>query len=112
MKEPIRVLHVLGNTQLGGAESRIMDLYRHLDRDRVQFDFLVTHSRRDISMRRSKSWEGGFSVFPVSASTIFLFTRERFPAFLWNITSSVRFRDISPAVQQSIFPWQRRQAFR
>ena len=41
MKEPIRVLHVLGNTQLGGAESRIMDLYRHLDRDRVQFDFLV-----------------------------------------------------------------------
>lgn len=41
MKEPIRVLHVLGNTQLGGAESRIMDLYRHLDRTRVQFDFLV-----------------------------------------------------------------------
>ena len=45
MKEPIRVLHVLGNTQLGGAESRIMDLYRHLDRDRVQFDFLV-HTRQ------------------------------------------------------------------
>lgn len=41
MKEPIRVLHVLGNTQLGGAESRIMDLYRHIDRTRVQFDFLV-----------------------------------------------------------------------
>lgn len=41
MAEPIRILHVLGNTQLGGAESRIMDLYRHLDRGRVQFDFLV-----------------------------------------------------------------------
>lgn len=41
MAEPIRILHVLGNTQLGGAESRIMDLYRHLDRSRVQFDFLV-----------------------------------------------------------------------
>ncbi|MBD5456690.1 MAG: glycosyltransferase family 1 protein [Lachnospiraceae bacterium] len=41
MAEPIRILHVLGNTQLGGAESRIMDLYRHLDRNRVQFDFLV-----------------------------------------------------------------------
>ncbi len=41
MAEPIRVLHVLGNTQLGGAESRIMDLYRHIDRSRVQFDFLV-----------------------------------------------------------------------
>ncbi|MDE7334037.1 MAG: glycosyltransferase [Lachnospiraceae bacterium] len=41
MTEPIRILHVLGNVQLGGAESRVMDLYRHLDRSRVQFDFLV-----------------------------------------------------------------------
>lgn len=41
MLAPIRVLHVLGSTQLGGAESRIMDLYRHMDRSRVQFDFLV-----------------------------------------------------------------------
>lgn len=41
MAETVRVLHVLGNTQLGGAESRIMDLYRHMDRERVQFDFLV-----------------------------------------------------------------------
>lgn len=46
MAEPIRVLHVLGNTQLGGAESRTMDLYRHLDRSRVQFDFLV-HTERE-----------------------------------------------------------------
>lgn len=46
MTAPIRILHVLGNTQLGGAESRIMDLYRHLDRSRVQFDFLV-HTDRE-----------------------------------------------------------------
>jgi glycosyltransferase involved in cell wall biosynthesis len=38
---PIRVLHVLGTLNRGGAESRIMDLYRHLDREKVQFDFLV-----------------------------------------------------------------------
>lgn len=37
----IKVLHVLGTTNLGGAESRIMDLYRHMDRSKVQFDFLV-----------------------------------------------------------------------
>ena len=41
MGEAVRVLHVLGNTNLGGAESRIMDLYRHTDRNRIQFDFLV-----------------------------------------------------------------------
>lgn len=38
---PIRILHVLGVLNMGGAESRIMDLYRHIDRSLVQFDFLV-----------------------------------------------------------------------
>lgn len=37
---PIRVLHVLGRTDLGGAESRTMDIYRNIDRSRVQFDFI------------------------------------------------------------------------
>ena len=37
----VRVLHVLGGLGLGGAESRIMDLYRNMDRSKVQFDFLV-----------------------------------------------------------------------
>ena len=41
MAQPIRILHVFGTLGLGGAESRIMDLYRHIDRERVQFDFLV-----------------------------------------------------------------------
>ncbi len=41
MEKPIRVLHVLGGVGLGGAESRIMDLYRQMDREEIQFDFLV-----------------------------------------------------------------------
>lgn len=41
MANPKRVLNVLGTTNLGGAESRVMELYRAMDRDRIQFDFLV-----------------------------------------------------------------------
>lgn len=37
----MKVIHVLGSTNLGGAESRIMDLYRNVNREEVQFDFLV-----------------------------------------------------------------------
>lgn len=44
MSEAIRILHVLGGTGLGGAESRIMDLYRQMDREEIQFDFLVHSS--------------------------------------------------------------------
>lgn len=44
MADTIRILHVLGGTGLGGAESRIMDLYRQMNRDEIQFDFLVHSS--------------------------------------------------------------------
>lgn len=46
MTEPIRILHVLGGISLGGAESRIMDLYRHIDRDKIQFDFLIHQTEK------------------------------------------------------------------
>ena len=38
--EPIRVLHVIGRMDRGGAEAMIMNLYRVIDRAYVQFDFV------------------------------------------------------------------------
>ena len=46
MSEPIRILHVLGGVGLGGAESRIMDIYRHIDKEKVQFDFLIHQTKK------------------------------------------------------------------
>lgn len=37
----IRVLHVFSNLNLGGAESRIMDVYRYINKEKYQFDFLI-----------------------------------------------------------------------
>lgn len=39
--EPIRVLHVVTYMGRGGLETMIMNYYRHIDRNKVQFDFLV-----------------------------------------------------------------------
>lgn len=41
MKEPIRILHVVSSMNLGGIQSLIMNLYRNIDRNKVQFDFVV-----------------------------------------------------------------------
>jgi glycosyltransferase involved in cell wall biosynthesis len=41
MDEPIRVLQVFAQMNRGGAESMIMNLYRYIDRKKVQFDFIV-----------------------------------------------------------------------
>lgn len=40
MKRPIRVLQVIGIMNQGGAETMIMNLYRQIDRTKVQFDFV------------------------------------------------------------------------
>jgi glycosyltransferase involved in cell wall biosynthesis len=41
MKQPIRILHVFGRLNRGGAETMIMNLYRNIDRSLIQFDFVV-----------------------------------------------------------------------
>ena len=41
---PIRILQISYDMSLGGAETLIMNLYRNLDRTKVQFDFLL-HSQ-------------------------------------------------------------------
>jgi len=46
MSRPIRVLHVIGNMNRGGAESFMMSLYNAIDRTRVQFDFVVHTSEK------------------------------------------------------------------
>ena len=40
-----RVLHVIGAMDRGGAETFIMNVYRNIDRSRLQFDFLVNETR-------------------------------------------------------------------
>ena len=42
---PTRVLHVIGAMDRGGAEALIMNIFRSIDRSRLQFDFLVHEDR-------------------------------------------------------------------
>lgn len=39
--EPIRVAHIMGKMMSGGVESMVMNYYRHMDRTKVQFDFII-----------------------------------------------------------------------
>lgn len=42
--EPIRVLHILQRMEAAGVQTLLMNLYRKIDRNRVQFDFLVHYT--------------------------------------------------------------------
>ena len=41
----IRVLHSVSNMDRGGIETMLMNYYRHIDRDKVQFDFIVNKKK-------------------------------------------------------------------
>ncbi|MCL6572365.1 MAG: glycosyltransferase family 1 protein [Bacillus sp. (in: Bacteria)] len=41
MGNPLRILHVVVNMNRGGAETLLMNLYRNIDRSKIQFDFLT-----------------------------------------------------------------------
>lgn len=46
--DPIRVLHITETLTAAGIESFIMNLYRHIDRTKVQFDFLVLRNEKEF----------------------------------------------------------------
>lgn len=39
MGEPIRVLHILQRMEAGGTQALLMNIYRKIDRTKVQFGF-------------------------------------------------------------------------
>ena len=41
----IRVLHSVSNMDRAGIETMLMNYYRHIDRSRVQFDFLCNKTK-------------------------------------------------------------------
>ena len=45
MPEPKRILHVLGTLDAGGAETRVMEIYRHIDKAKYPFDFAIHTSK-------------------------------------------------------------------
>ncbi len=47
-QEPIRVAHIIGKWLCGGVESVVMNYYRHIDRTKIQFDFICDKDSTNI----------------------------------------------------------------
>lgn len=62
----IRVLHIVGKMDRAGAETMLMNLYRHIDRTQVQFDFITfTKDQGDYD---EEILALGGEIFPIIAS--------------------------------------------
>lgn len=60
----IRVAQVVGGMHGGGVESVIMNYYRHIDRERVQFDFIVGEDSSRIPFKEIESLGGRVFTVP------------------------------------------------
>ncbi len=64
MAEPIRVAQVMGYMNGGGVESVVMNYYRHIDRNKIQFDFLVCEGSTMVPEDEIDSLGGGLYMLP------------------------------------------------
>lgn len=56
--EPIRVLHNIALMDTGGIETLVMNLYRHIDRERLLFDFLVHRPQEGYYEKEIREYGG------------------------------------------------------
>lgn len=65
----IRVLHMIGSLNIGGSQTMIMNLYRNIDREQIQFDFILDHPDQLFFAEEVKSLGGKIYFMPEFTGT-------------------------------------------
>ncbi len=80
----IRILQVLGGLNRGGAETMIMNLYRTIDRNEIQFDFIIHNASENAYVDEVKKMGGKIYLFPKFSGKNILQYRKHWLDFLLN----------------------------
>lgn len=68
-KQPKRILHIVSQMGRGGAETLIMNIYRNLDRSKVQFDFITHNEEPGDYDDEIKALGGNIKIIPSLGTT-------------------------------------------
>ena len=63
-EQPIRVAQIIGKWLGGGVEAVVMNYYRHIDRTKIQFDFICDEDSTDIPKEEIESYGGKVILVP------------------------------------------------
>ena len=63
-KDPIRIAQIMGKWVGGGVESVIMNYYRHIDRNKIQFDFICDDDSTNIPYEEIEKLGGRVILIP------------------------------------------------
>lgn len=64
-----RVLHMIGSLNIGGSQAMIMNLYRNIDREQIQFDFILDHPEQLYFAEEVKALGGKIYFVPEFVGT-------------------------------------------
>lgn len=64
MEKPIRIAHIIGKWNGGGVESVVMNYYQHIDRSKIQFDFICDEDSTNIAYEVIKKLGGRVFLIP------------------------------------------------
>ena len=64
MQQPIRIAQIIGKGVGGGIESVVMNYYRHIDRDKIQFDFFFDEDSKTIPRDEIEKLGGRVIIIP------------------------------------------------
>ena len=77
MSEPLRVLNITTVLDAAGIESFIMNMYRNIDRDEVQFDFMVMRDEKEFYDDEIKQLGGKkYTISVTGKNTLFRILKE------------------------------------
>lgn len=62
--KPIRVLQMIGSLYPGGSQTMIMNVYKNIDRSKIQFDFIIDHPEYDFYKSTIEELGGKIYVMP------------------------------------------------
>lgn len=61
MIRPKRILQIMGSLDMGGAETMIMNIYREIDKNKIQFDFFISDPK--VGFYENEAKELGARIF-------------------------------------------------
>lgn len=64
MSAKIRILHMIGSLGIGGSQAFIMNVYRKIDRNKIQFDFIVDTPENNYYVSEIENLGGKVYYFP------------------------------------------------
>ena len=74
---------MIGSLEMGGSQAMVMALYRAVDKEKVQFDFIVDSDKENVFVEEIQKLGGKIFRFPKFNGKNYLQIRSAWKSFFW-----------------------------